>query len=85
MQPVPGHPYVRAYVGPDGCGGWKVHCACTACGDQWVKECQWPERSMVWVALYCSKHVHNRPDLYDYWWNRYVVEDQQFKMRQRGY
>ncbi len=85
FQPVPGHPYVQAAQGPDPVCGYRIVCRCQACGDIWMKECQWPARAGAWIAWYCARHTHDRLDLQRPWFERYATLDQQFKMQQRGY
>lgn len=66
MQPVPGHPHVLFEAGPDAWGQHHIHCVCRACGDDWQRSCQFPERTMEWVHRFANLHWHNhaRPPLH---------------------
>lgn len=84
LSPVLGHPYVLAWDGNVGTGH-RIHTKCTFCGDEWVKDCNYPKKAPVWVARYCALHCHGDERCYQQWEYTYHTSLQQFNMNHRGY
>jgi hypothetical protein len=84
LAPVSGHPYVLAWSGNTG-SGHQIFTQCTACGDRWSRDCNYPDKAPVWVARYCALHCHGNQQLQAQWENMYHTSLQAFNMRHRGY
>ena len=80
MQPVAGHPFVLAAVGPDGWGALVINCHCTACNDSWQHRCEYAPKAPVWVAQYAARHHHNVPGLRERFAQQYHLGLQQLRM-----
>lgn len=74
MKPLPGHPYVVYHAGPGGHTGWQIRTHCRLCGDQWVHNCQSPQKTTAWIARYGAQHAHGNQQLKQMFFRQYDAE-----------